>query len=99
MFTEKVTTGSLLPEVGYIIPQSGVSHMTLKASDICEMFQWKSEREWLSINHVENIGNCHNFATNMSGVYYTPPPVDTGYLINCSTYSSIVFSSVSGNVE
>ena len=62
---EKFTT--LLPEVGYKISQSGISHFARVALDISERFQWESDYKWLSINHVEqqifsnfsnHIGNC-----------------------------------------
>ena len=37
----KLLVTLLLPGVGYIIPQSGVSHIAHMALDISEIFQWK----------------------------------------------------------
>ena len=81
VITEKVTTQ--LPEVGYIIPQSGISRIARVALDIFQKFQWGSEHKWLSISHVEQqifpiLVTVTISRPNMPGVLYTPPPVDTG---------------------
>ena len=70
--------------MGYIIPQSGVSPTAPRALDICERFWSESVHKWLSINYVEQqifqmLATVTISPPNMPGVYYTPPPVDTGY--------------------